>query len=111
MTWQIHSIMQLLLMLLAMGFGAAAFGRGFRIYTINTIVLLATFGALTSAEAGAVEVNGPTPWIGVFERLNIGVFLVWIVVLAALLWNAPGPSHEVEQERVPKGSSSATGAN
>lgn len=78
-----------LLMILAMGFGGASLGRSFRIYTIITIVLLATFGGLTSAEAGAVEVNGPTPWIGVFERLNIGMFLLWIVVLAAMLWNAP----------------------
>lgn len=78
-----------LLMILAMGFGGAAFGRNFRIYTIITIVFLATFGGLTSAEAGAVEANGPTPWIGVYERLNIGMFLLWIVVLAAMLWNAP----------------------
>lgn len=77
-----------LLMILAMGCGAVAFGRSFRIYTIITILLLATFGALTSAEAGAVEVNGPTPWIGVYERLNIAVFLMWIVVLAVMLWDA-----------------------
>ena len=100
-----------LLMVLAMGFGAAAFGRSFRIYTIITILLLATFGGLTSAEAGAVEVNGPTPWIGVYERCNIGVFLVWIVVLAALLWNAPDTSHEVGQERAPIGRSSASRSN
>lgn len=78
-----------LLMLLAMGSGAAALGKSFRIYTILTMVLLATFGALTSAEAPALDVNGPTPWIGVYERVNIGVFLVWVIVLAAVLLRKP----------------------
>jgi hypothetical protein len=26
----------------------------------------------------------PTPWIGVYERINIGVFLLWVVVLGIL---------------------------
>lgn len=70
------------------------------------IALLATYGALTSAEAGAVEVNGPTPWIGVHERLNIGVFLVWIVVFAMMLWNAPDGADKVEKEHIHEGTSS-----
>lgn len=74
-----------LLMLLAMGFGAAALGKHFRIWSIITIIVLAVFGGLTSAEAPNIDVNGPTPWIGVYERINIGVFLVWVIVLAVLL--------------------------
>jgi hypothetical protein len=74
-----------LIMLLAMGVGSVALGRSFRIYSFISILLLATFGALTSIEAPAVEVNGPTPWIGVYERVNIGVFLLWVVVLAVTL--------------------------
>lgn len=74
-----------LIMLLAMGYGAAALGRSFRIYSIVSMLVLATFGALTSSEAPAVDVNGPTPWIGVYERINIGVFLLWVIVLAVLL--------------------------
>jgi hypothetical protein len=30
--------------------------------------------------------NLPTPWIGLWERINISVFLMWVVVLAAVLW-------------------------
>jgi hypothetical protein len=29
--------------------------------------------------------NLPTPWIGLWERINISVFLMWVVVLAAVL--------------------------
>ena len=30
--------------------------------------------------------NLPTPWIGLWERINIIVFLMWVVVLATVLW-------------------------
>ncbi len=80
-----------LLMVLAMGFGAAALDKPFRIYTIVTILLLATFGGLTGAGAADVDANAPTPWIGVYERINIGVFLLWVVVLATKLLHRPTP--------------------
>ena len=50
------------------------------------IVVLLAFGALTFVEAPRLEANLPTPWIGLWERINICVFLLWVVVLAALLW-------------------------
>ena len=75
------------LMLLAIGFGAGAFGKRFRLYSIASLVILFVFGALTFWDAPGVSANLPTPWIGVWERINLGVFLIWIVVLAtALLW-------------------------
>jgi len=27
----------------------------------------------------------PTPWVGVWERINTNVFMLWVVVLATLL--------------------------
>jgi hypothetical protein len=75
-----------LLMLLAIGFGAAAFGRPFRFYSIASLVILMTFGALTFGEAPGVAANLPTPLLGVWERINVGVFLLWVVVLARTLW-------------------------
>lgn len=81
----VFTMFSVLLMLLAMGFGAAALGRSFRIYSIMTIVVLMGFGILTGTEAGQMDVNGPTPWIGVYERVNIGVFLLWNMVLALIL--------------------------
>src|SRR5512145_973697 len=46
-----------LLMLLAMGFGAAAFGWRFRIYSIVSVVGLLASGAMTSADAPRLEAN------------------------------------------------------
>lgn len=73
------------LFLVIMALGAAALGWRFRLYTVASAVLLTTFGALTSQGAENVGKDLPTPWIGLWERLNIGLFLVWVIVLALTL--------------------------
>ena len=77
-----------LLMFFAIGFGAAAFGNRFRLYSIISVVVLLAFGALTFLEAPRLQANLPTPWIGLWERINISVFLLWVVVLATVLLRA-----------------------
>ena len=77
-------------MLTAIGFGAAAFGKWFRFYSIATIVILLVFGVLTGLDAPRIEANLPTPWVGVTERIDIGVFLLWVVVLAVALLGTQG---------------------
>jgi hypothetical protein len=74
-----------LLMVASMCFAAVAMNKQFRIYTVITILVLLGFGILTGIGAGNVEHNLPTPWIGVWERINIGVFLLWVIVLALML--------------------------
>ncbi len=77
--------MTVLLMLLAMTAAAVAFGARFRLYSIASLVILGVFGALTFLDAPGIAANLPTPWVGMWERLNVGVFLLWIVVLAITL--------------------------
>lgn len=71
-----------LLMLLAMGFGAAALEKRFRLYSIATIVVLLVFGTLTSLDAAQLQANLPTPWMGVWERINIYATMLWLLVFA-----------------------------
>jgi hypothetical protein len=71
--------------LLALGFAAAALGRAFRFYSIATFVALLTFAVPVFREAPRLGANLPTPLIGVWERINIGVFLLWVMVLAIAL--------------------------
>ena len=73
------------LMFLLIGFGATAFGRRFRLYSIASVIIVLVFGALTFLEAPRVQANLPTPWIGLWERINITVFLLWVSALAAML--------------------------
>ena len=74
------------LMLCAITIGSTAFGRAFRWYSRAGLLVLATFGGLTFLDAPGVSANTPTPWIGVWERINLGVFLLWIASLAVMLW-------------------------
>ena len=55
------------------------------LYSIATIVILAACGTLTTLNAPRIGANLPTPWVGVWERINISVFLLWVVVLAIIL--------------------------
>jgi hypothetical protein len=74
-----------LFMMVSMGFAAAALGKLFRFYTIVTILTLLTFGILTGMSAPDVNANRPTPWVGLYEIIMLGVFLLWVVVLAITL--------------------------
>ena len=81
----VFSIVTVLLFMLSIGFGAVAFGKSFRYYSIASLIILVVFGILTGMQAPDMEVNGPTPLMGVWERINIGVYMCWIVVLAIIL--------------------------
>jgi hypothetical protein len=85
------------LMFLGIGFGATASGKRFRLYSIVTIVVLLVFGGLTFLEAPRLQMNLPTPWIGLWERISISVFLLWTATLAAVLWRTP---HERRDSRL-----------
>jgi pimeloyl-ACP methyl ester carboxylesterase len=89
-----------LLMFLAITVGATGFGKRFRLYSVSSVVILVAFGALTFRAAPGVQANLPTPWIGLWERINISVFLLWVVVLAtALLRGGAGRSRQPAEMR------------
>jgi hypothetical protein len=104
-----------ILYLIALAVAAAAFGKPFRVYSIITLVLLLVFGGLSFIEAPKVAANGPTPLMGVWERINIGLFLLWVIVLALLLlkrgpaagshagWHGSGPLNPDLSERLVTG--------
>lgn len=73
------------LMMLQIVFGALAFGRYFRIYSFLTIAAMIGFGVLTSIYAPNIATNGPTPLIGIWERLGMAAQTIWIVVFAVAL--------------------------
>jgi hypothetical protein len=85
----------LVLTLLTVGFGAAALGRRFRAYSMATLAVFVVFGVLTGVQGPRIAADLPTPWIGVWERVNIGAFLLWVVVLAvALLRSRTAPARQ-----------------
>jgi hypothetical protein len=79
-----------LLTLVAMGFGAGVFGKRFRVYSITSMMLLLATGAMTSLAAPNVAANLPTPWMGVWERISVVVWMLWLLVLAVALLRRQG---------------------
>ena len=69
----------------ALGFGAAAIGKQFRVYSIVTMLIFIVAGILTFVDGSRISANLPTPWMGVWERINIYGYMLWIVVLAIVL--------------------------
>jgi hypothetical protein len=65
-----------------LAFGARAFGSRFRRYSAATGLTVLVFGALTAGESSKIAAGEPTPWLGLFERLDIGAWLVWLAVFA-----------------------------
>jgi hypothetical protein len=88
-----------LLTLVAMAFGAAALGKRFRVYTIGTMTVLLVAGVMTATYASRLEANLPTPGAGVWERVNIGAWLLWILVLAVAVVRAGRAAGETSYVR------------
>jgi hypothetical protein len=81
----VWTMVSILLTLVAMGFAAAALGKRFRVYSIATMVLLVAFGAVAGVAGPRIQANLPTPGVGVWQRLNIAVWMLWLVVLTVVL--------------------------
>lgn len=78
-----------LLMLGAIGFGAFALGKRFRIYSFATLLTTIVFGALAAPYGARLAVGEPTPGFGIIERINIYATLLWVAVLAVALLRRP----------------------
>ena len=70
---------------LEMILASMAFGELFRVYTIFSIVILLLFGVLTGLEAPKIMLDLPTPMIGIWERIGIGSYILWLAVFAFAL--------------------------
>ena len=79
------AIVTLVLMLVTIGFGAMSLGAAFKRYSIATVAVFLVFGVLTGIESPGIAGNFPTPLIGVWERINIAAFMLWVAVFAVAL--------------------------
>lgn len=74
-----------LFMTLFIAFGSGAKGKGFRIYSIATIVVMLTCGALVSTQVPAIAAGKLTPGYGLVERVSVYSPLLWMLALAVVL--------------------------
>jgi hypothetical membrane protein len=78
-----------ILILFSVGFGSSMAGKSLRSYSVATLLIMVASGMVTSFMAPALGSEQPTPGLGLVERLSIGAFLVWVVVLAISLLRGP----------------------
>lgn len=81
----VFTIISVLLMLLVIGFAAASLGKPFLIFSVLSILIMLFFGLMTGLDAPKMEANLATPWIGVWERISIGTYMLWVVVFGFVM--------------------------
>ena len=72
-----------LFIMAAMVCGAFVRGWRFRLYSLATLATVIGFGTLAGFLAKPMP--GPTPWIGLAERVNIYATMLWILLLSVTL--------------------------
>ncbi len=77
-----------------MACGALVRGQWFRLYSFATIGTVVVFGALAGWLARPMP--GPTPRLGLAERINIYATMLWFLALAAALWRATDEAPRVQ---------------
>jgi Protein of unknown function (DUF998) len=81
----VWAFVHLVLMLLMIGLGASVFRNSFRIFSAVIVLVFIVFGVLTAIESRGIEAGLPTPNAGNWERINIGAYMLWVIVFAIKL--------------------------
>jgi hypothetical protein len=84
----VATILMSILVVAMMTLGAFAHGKRFRLYSFATIATVVVSG--TWAGFLARPMPGPTPWLGLAERVNIYATMVWVAVLAVAFMRVQG---------------------
>ncbi|MBE3075015.1 MAG: DUF998 domain-containing protein [Actinobacteria bacterium] len=78
--------LEVLSIVLFIAFGSGAAGKGFRIYSIATILVLVAAGAVAGFLATQMTAQAAsTPWAGIVERVNIYATMLWILMFSSVL--------------------------
>jgi uncharacterized membrane protein len=83
-------VVSVMLMTVMICFGALSFDNKFRSLSFVILALMLFFGTLTGIGSPGINAGTPTPWLGLWERLSLGAFLVWMVMLYVKLIQKSG---------------------
>ncbi len=82
----ILTAVEVLSIVLFIAFGSGARGRGFRVYSIASILIIIAAGVTTGAlSTHMTAAASSTPWAGAVERINIYGTMLWIAMFAVVL--------------------------
>jgi hypothetical protein len=71
----------LLCMFPAIIMSAKAFGGWFRVFSIVILLIFLICGTLAGMDGAKIAENLPTPYAGVWERINIFSYFAWVIIL------------------------------
>jgi hypothetical protein len=66
--------------------GAISLGKRFRWCSITTALIILATGAVVGVQSAGLPEGSATPWMGFIERVSGYGMLLWIAVLAIVLW-------------------------
>jgi hypothetical protein len=75
-------------LVLAVVFGSTLLGKRFQYYSYGTLLAVFVGAFLAGRQAPQIAANQPTPWGGIYERMNIYPTMLWVAVLAIALLRA-----------------------
>lgn len=82
--------------LLSIGTGAFLSGKWFMIYSFTTIIVVIIFGLLTVNQVPDMEAGLDTPLMGLKERVNIYLTMVWFALLSLILFQRDVEATQVQ---------------
>lgn len=86
------TVVMSLFIVAAIALGGLAHRGTFRTYSFATVVVVVVFGGLAGYLARPMP--GPTPWLGLAERVNIYATMLWFSLFAVSLWKElPGAAY------------------
>lgn len=91
---------EVLFILSSIGFGAAALGKRFRLYSICSLLIITLCGVWGGTFVSRIAANQPTPWLGIIERGNIYGYMIWVMVLAIILLRAENGQDSVKSKNI-----------
>lgn len=68
--------------LATLGISIAALPGRFRAFTLGTVTAMLAFAIPAFTYAKALDLNQPTPWLGILERMSQYTYALWQVLLA-----------------------------
>lgn len=80
------------LLTVAIAAASGRFGKGFRIYSWASIIVMLATGAATALFVPAVDAGLATPGLGLLERTSLASYLLWIAILSVRLVRADADS-------------------
>ncbi|WP_072039053.1 DUF998 domain-containing protein [Flavihumibacter solisilvae] len=96
----VFTIISVSVMMVVMVLSAVCLDKPFRVYSAVSLLVMLVFGIVTALQSPDMEANLSTPLIGVWERISIGAYMLWIVVLARkMIRYNPLQLHPISQKQ------------